>query len=184
MLNSQTHIRHKQDGFTLLETMIAMTVMVIGVLSLSSIFTSGLASANKSQVEYIAQEKAQEAMETIFTARDTQILSWSQINNVSNGGVFLNGPQPLLAPGPDGLVGTADDLVNSPDGIVVAPGPDNVFGTADDIQINLNPWMTRTIAFSPVNNVPNLLQITVTINYTYQGRANQFVLVSYISNYS
>lgn len=179
-----TRKRIRQKGFTLLETMIAMTVLSLGILSLSSIFTAGVVSANKSQMQYIAQQKAQEAMETIFTARDTHILSWAQINNVSKGGVFIDGPQPLLAPGPDGLVGTADDLANQPDGIVVAPGPDNVFGTADDVQINLNPWMTRTIQFTPVNGTPNLQQVTITINYVFEGQTNQFVLTSYISNYA
>ncbi|HKM68368.1 MAG TPA: prepilin-type N-terminal cleavage/methylation domain-containing protein [Candidatus Acidoferrum sp.] len=174
----------KQDGFTLLETVVAMGVLVFGVLSLSTIFTAGLQSSNKSQIQFIAQQKAQEALESIFTARDTQILSFAQINNVSVGGVFKDGPQPLLNPGPDGIVGTADDDTTQPDGITIGPGPDNVFGTADDQVIPLNPWMTRTIAFTPVNGTPNLNQITVTINYTYQGQSGTFVLTSYISNYS
>lgn len=180
--------RHKktrsQQGFSLLETVIAMAVLVFGVLSLSSIFTTGLQSSNTSQIEFIAQQKAQQAMESIFTARDTQILSFAQINNISNGGVFKDGPQPLWAPGPDGIVGTADDDSSNPDSIVTGPGPDNVFGTADDTIVNLNPWMTRTIQFTPVNGTPNLNQITVTINYTFQGQQKSFQLVSYISNYS
>jgi prepilin-type N-terminal cleavage/methylation domain-containing protein len=176
--------RRRQKGFTLLETMIAMAVLVFGILSISSIFTNGMRTSNDSQMEFIAQQKAQEALESIFTARDTHILTWAQISNVSQGGVFLDGPQPILAPGPDGIVGTADDDTKTPDTIVTGPGPDNVFGTADDIQVNLNPWMKRTIAFTPVKGTLNLNQITVTITYTYQGRTNTFVLTTYISNYA
>ena len=142
---NRSHYRNRQKGFTLLETMIAMAVLVFGILSLSSIFTDGMRTSNDSQIQFIAQQKAQEALESIFTARDTHILTWAQISNVSQGGVFLDGPQPMYAPGADGIVGTADDDSKTPDAIVTGPGPDKIFGTADDIQVNLNPWMTRTI---------------------------------------
>ena len=174
----------KQTGFTLIETMVAMAILAFGILSLASIFTQGLKASYQTEIQYIAQQKAQEAMESIFTARDTRLLSSNQIANVSAGGVFLDGAQPMLAPGPDGLFGTADDDANNPDSIVVAPGPDKMFGTADDVVVNLNPWMTRTIVIAPVPNTPNLKRISVTINWTFEGQTSQFQLVSFISNFS
>jgi prepilin-type N-terminal cleavage/methylation domain-containing protein len=173
-----------QNGFTLLETMIAMSVLAFGILSLSSLYTQGLRASNLTQVQFIAQQKAQEALETIFTARDTRILTWAQISNVAQNGVFKDGPQPLLAAGPDGLLGTVDDDAANPNTITVAPGPDNVLGTSDDITINLNPWMTRTIQIIPDPNTPNLKRIIVTVIYRYQGQTSQFVLTSYISNFA
>jgi prepilin-type N-terminal cleavage/methylation domain-containing protein len=174
----------KQRGFTLIEVMIAMAILVFGVLSLVSVFTQGLRASYQTQIQYIAQQKAQEAMETIFTARDTRLVTSAQINNVSNGGIFKDNLQPLYAPGPDGLFGTADDDSTNPDSIVVAPGPDNIFGTADDVSINLNPWMTRTIVIAPAANTVNLKTITVTINWKFQGQTSQYQLVSFISNFS
>ena len=56
--------------------------------------------------------------------------------------------------------------------------------TAGDKVVNLNPMMTRTIAFTPVTGTPNLNQITITVNYNVQGHMSQFVLVCYISNYA
>ena len=138
----------KQRGFTLIEVMVAMAVLSFGVLSLVSIFTQGLRASYQTQIQYIAQQKAQEAMESIFTARDTRLVTSAQINNVSNGGIFKDNAQPLYAPGPDGLFGTADDDSTNPDAIVIAPGPDGIFGTADDVSINLNPWMTRTVVIA------------------------------------
>jgi len=174
----------KQRGFTMVEVMVAMVVLAAGVLSLVSVLTQGLRANYQTQIQYIAQQKAQEAMETIFTARDTRLVTAAQINNVSNGGIFMNGAQPLCAPGPDGLFGTADDDCTHPDGITIAPGPDNIFGTADDIIINLNPWMTRTIVIAPAANTTNLKTITVTINWTFQGQTSQYQLLSFISNFS
>ena len=173
-----------QKGFSLIEVMIAMVVLAFGVLSLVSVFTQGLRASYQSQIQYIAQQKAQEALETIFTARDTKLLTWAQIANVSHGGVFKDGPQALCASGPDGLFGTNDDLTGTPDVIVTGPGPDGNFGTADDVIINLNPWMTRTIVIAPVASTPNLNQITITVSWTSQGQTSQYVLVSYISNYA
>jgi prepilin-type N-terminal cleavage/methylation domain-containing protein len=173
----------KNHGFTLIEVMIAMAVMSFGILSLVSIFTQGLLATNRIQIQYIAQQKAQEAMETIFTSRDTKLLTWAQLANVSSGGIFKDGAQPLCAPGPDGLFGTADDDTSTPDTIVTGPGPDHIFGTSDDIATNLNPWMTRTILFVPSATTPNLQTVTVTVNWTFGGRSNTYVVQSFISNF-
>ncbi len=181
----KVHKVRRQQGFTLIETMVAMGVLTFGILALVGVFTQGLKTNATNQIQFIAQAKAQEAVEDIFTARNTQSLTWAQITNVSQGGVFLDGPQPLLAPGPDGLVGTADDLANNPDTIIVGPpGTNDIQSTSGDSVINLNTFMTRTIAFSPVTNNPALQEIKVTITYTMQGQVNQFVLTTYISSFS
>ena len=179
--------RRNQNGFSLIETMVASLILSFGILSLASVFTSGLKSSNTSQIQFIAQQKAQEAMETIFTARDTKLLQWAQIANVSNGGVFEDNAQQLCASGPDGLFGTQDDDCTNPDVIVLGPGPDGVFGTADDVKANLNPWMTRTIQITPAVTVPPTLglnKVVITINWTFEGQSSSFVLVSYISDFS
>jgi prepilin-type N-terminal cleavage/methylation domain-containing protein len=179
----------RQRGFTLIEAMISIVILSFGILSLAVVYSQGIYYANMTQIDYIAEKKAEEAVETIFTARDTGVLDWAQILNVagtsgSDGGVFLDGPQPLLDPGPDGLVGTADDDASNPDSVITGPGPDNVLGTADDQKINLNPWMTRTIAIVPVNGEPNLRQITVTITYKTGNLNRTYTLISYISAFA
>ena len=176
----------RQRGFTLIEAMISIVILSFGVLSLAAVYSQGLFYANTTQIDYIAEKKAEAAIETIFTARDTQLLTWAQINNTtgSTPGVFLPGPRPLLAPGTDGLIGTNDDDATNPDSVITGPGSDNVLGTADDARIDLNPWMTRTITFQDVSGEPNLRQVTVTINYTVGKKARSFVLVSYISAFA
>jgi type II secretory pathway pseudopilin PulG len=174
----------RPSGFTLLEAMIALVVLSFGVLSLAAVYAQGIMFATLTQYDYIAEKKAEEAVETIFTARDTKLLTWAQIQNASADGVFLDGPQPLLDPGPDGLVGTADDNASLPDSIIIGPGPDGILGTADDLVVNLNPWMTRTIAITPVTGETNLRQITITINYQIGRIQRTYTLISYISAFA
>jgi prepilin-type N-terminal cleavage/methylation domain-containing protein len=185
---SMNHIqkihRNRAKGFTLIETMIAMAILSFGILSLAAVYSQGLRISNVNQVQFIAQQKAQQALESIYTARNTGYLSWAQIANVSDAGVFLDNPRPLYAPGPDGIVGTADDDATRPDGITTGPGADKMLGTADDVITQLNPWMTRTIVITQVLKFPNLKTITITIDYNFQGKAYQFKLESLVSAYS
>jgi Prokaryotic N-terminal methylation motif len=181
--------RNNQQGFSLMEAMIAVLVLSFGILSLAAVFAQGLLFSQASQYDYIAQKKSEEAVESIFNARNTQATSWAQIQNVSAGGIFLDGAQPLLAPGlATGLVGTAGDDATHPDSVIVGPGPDGILGTADDVTIPLSN-MQRTIVIAPVfdaagNVEPNVRTITITMNYKV-GRLNRtYTLVSYISAFS
>jgi len=186
-------------GFTLIETMIAMIVLVIGILALEAMLGTGLAYMTTSQFDYIAQQKAAEAVESVFEARDIGQATWSTICNVGSAvcssGVFLTGNLPLCGAGADGIIGTADDY----NGANCAGGP---LAAPDAILVpnsngNLNPPVslplssfTRSIAISSVLNgagetITNLRQITVTINYSAGSFKNRkYTLNAYISNFS
>jgi type II secretory pathway pseudopilin PulG len=171
----------RQPGFTLLEAMISILILSFGVLSLAAVYCQGILYASFAQYDYIAEKKAEQAVEAIFTARDIKSLSWTNLQNVSQGGVFVDAPSPILLPGADGLVGTLND-VGSPDELVI---------TGPTTTIDLNPWMKRTIAIRPVNiggnpltPEPNLRQITVTMQYTVGGQTRTYTLISYISSFA
>jgi prepilin-type N-terminal cleavage/methylation domain-containing protein len=181
--------RHNpQSGFTLLEAIIALAILSFGILSLAAVYAQGIQVASMTQMDYIAEKKAEEAVETIFAARDSKLLLWTNIRNVTglgggNDGVFLVGPQPLLASGPDGLYGTADDDTANPDVVILGPGPDRILGTADDVVMSLRN-MTRTIAIADVVGSPGLRQITITVTYTSGAMSRQYTLVSFIAQFS
>jgi hypothetical protein len=79
-------------------------------------------------------------------------------------------------------VGTADDNCAILDSIVT-PGPDGKLGTADDVLIGLTNF-TRTIAITSIPGTAEVRQITVTINYT-AGRFNRsYTLTTNISAFS
>ena len=185
-----TKRKARHNGFTLIEAIMAIFVMAIGILGLGAVYAQGIMYADAAQYQYIAEKKAEEAVETILTARDTGLATWSQVQNVGTPpGIFLAGPQPLCDPGPDGLVGTADDDCTKPDTIITGPGPDGILGTADDTVINLNGIMTRQISITNVNKAdgtpePNLREVQVTITYTAGGRQRTYLLVFYISAFA
>lgn len=170
-----------QRGFTLIETMIAITIMTIGIVSLLAAFGTAVAATQNAQENLIARQKALEAMESIYTARNTQQITFAQIGNIASGGIFTNGATPLKSAGPDGLVNTADDANFPAAGAcptgpecITMPGPDGILGTSDDTPLSLSNF-TRQIQINPVLEAdgvtvdPNLKQIIVTVSYSTGG---------------
>lgn len=182
-LKRQTsHRSRSHAGFTLLEVMIAIVILSVGVLGLASTMTECIAYMQASQDDFIAQQKAEQGLESIFFARDSKLYQWGQINNVSNGGIFLDGPQPLLHAGPNGIVGTAQDVATNPD-VILDPGPDGVLGTADDIRLPLTNF-TREIRLTNLPGEPSLRQIQVIVRYQSARFQRQYTLTSYVSRFS
>lgn len=203
---TQQQGRDAESGFTLLETMIAMLVLMVGVVGLAGMLANSLAYMNMSQVEYIAQQKAAEAIESIFTARDLGSATWSSICNVGssvccagaspcNTGIFLNGAQPLCQPGTDGIYDTADDFAspgvcNSYDAMLLPNSSTGNYGGVGNtpIRIYLTKWnLQRTVTISTVLNasgnvIDNLRQITVTVTYNSGRLPGSYTLTTDISN--
>jgi type II secretory pathway pseudopilin PulG len=180
MFNRQK--RKAAKGFTLLETMIALLVLFVGVLGLAAMLGDSLAYMQSSEYDFIAQQKAEEAAEAIYTAKYTNNATFAQLSNntaANPAGLFLVGPQPLLVPGADGLVGTVADAGGNP-AYIVTPGPDGKLGTADDVYQSLGAF-TRTIAISAVPGYTSLNQAVITVNYTAGRFTRSYTLSTYIS---
>jgi type II secretory pathway pseudopilin PulG len=113
--------KEKELGFSLIETMIALVVMLIGILGAMAAISYGVMSMQESEKRSLSKEYARSTMETIFSMRDlaafdtldasaTYSFNAMQIKNGSNGGVFLDGWNPIReSPGADGIFGTDDD---------------------------------------------------------------------------
>jgi type II secretory pathway pseudopilin PulG len=182
--------RIRERGFTLLEVMFSMVVMTVGLVSLLAVMGIAMASTQTSEQNAIAKRLANEALESILTARETAQVQWAQIANGNcavgqNCGIFVAGAQPINLPGADGIVGTSDDAAAGAQ-VLEQPGPTGVYAGAcpPDNCVSLANY-TRTIAIVPYPGDTNLNWVTVTITYTNpQLKVPQnYVLQALVSQY-
>ncbi|OGI66253.1 hypothetical protein A3A95_02050 [Candidatus Nomurabacteria bacterium RIFCSPLOWO2_01_FULL_39_18] len=82
-------------GFTLLETLVAISIFVTSVLALLSILSQGISGANYAKRKIIASYLAAEGVEYIKNLRDTYVLysasgavGWNAFNTKVAGGTF------------------------------------------------------------------------------------------------
>jgi prepilin-type N-terminal cleavage/methylation domain-containing protein len=172
-----------ERGFSLIETIISVGILAVGLLGAAALLTAGMQKIASSPRDLIATHKATEAIESVFSARDTRTLTWAQIRNVqgasgADGGIFLDGAQDLRLPGADGLIDTADDGAIE---TVVYPGNDQQFDTADDVTTTLAGF-TREIQIRDVQ--ANLRSITVIVTYPEGAGRRTYTLTAYISRFS
>jgi prepilin-type N-terminal cleavage/methylation domain-containing protein len=153
---------HGQSGFSLVETIVAMGVLTVGALGMAAVFTQGLKSASTSPNELIATQKAAEAIESVFSARDAQTLTWAQVRNVADGGIFLNPATPLNKAGKDGILNTGD--------------------SGEDLESTKLVRFTRRIKIKEITG--ELRTITVTIEYPSGSSMRTYELTSYISRFA
>ena len=188
--------KRPEQGFTLIEVMISIVVLAVGMLALLGSIGFALANTQSAQLDLVAKQLAQQAMESIYTARDTANVTWCQLQNpgpscpapaVPATGIFQTGFQPIDLAGADGIIGTSDD---SGAQTLVSPGPDGIVGTSDDLVNHLDGY-SRSIVFGtndPETGVTlpaNLRVVTITIRYTtpqFKVPKN-YVLTGYISQY-
>jgi type II secretory pathway pseudopilin PulG len=181
-------------GFSLVETVMALGVLTTGILGAAAVLASGMQNLSSSPADVVTTQKAAEAIEAVFSARQSGKLTWTQLKNVSGGGAFLDGPQPLNLPGGDGLVNTGDGTTAVPTTIcsvvcwgvetVRLPGQDQQLNTSDDQVVTLSGF-TREIKIRDVANENGQLRsIVVTIKYKNGPTTRTYTLTTYISAYS
>jgi prepilin-type N-terminal cleavage/methylation domain-containing protein len=186
-------LNRQQQGFTLLEVLISMFVLTVGLVSMLGVFATAMAATQTAQQDMIAKQLAQQAMETIYTARETANITWDQVQNVGGAGspgIFRTGLQPIKQVGTDGIMDTINDGASQPQTMTL-PGPDGIVQTptgatvpsGDDVMMGLTNYQ-RSIAIA---NTPSadLRSITITVRYTTPRSRfpKTYVLSGFISQY-
>jgi type II secretory pathway pseudopilin PulG len=176
-----------QAGVSLIETMIAMGVLTIGAVGMASAFLYGMNSASSGPNELVATQKAAEAIESVFSARDSHTITWEQLQNQDDAdqdapGIFVNGPTDMLTAGADGILNTDDDGGDTDEmESWELPGPDGTLGTADDVVQTLVGFQ-REIAIAALTD--DLREITVIITYQAGSVTRTYTLTALISAFA
>jgi prepilin-type N-terminal cleavage/methylation domain-containing protein len=179
------------QGMSLVEVLVSMLILTVAMIGLLSTLTFAMSATHSTNLDLIAKQLADEAMENIFTARNSDQLQWLQIRNqgATNlpDGIFMNGFLPInqtpTTGATPGLVNTVD-YAAAPPRILKTPGVDGTIGTTDDTNVPLTNF-TRSIAIATVDPNDQLRSVTVTVqytvpplnvvkNYTLQGFISQF----------
>jgi prepilin-type N-terminal cleavage/methylation domain-containing protein len=174
----------KSAGFTLLETVVAMMVLSTALLGVASTIGYALMVSNSGRGVTNTKLLVVSVLEQMETLRNNGQLTFGQINNTgqvdnTGGGNFAGFPagfnEVSTNPGPDGIFGTADDLIDA--------GPDGVYGTNDDYTNTnlLRVGYTREIVITNLSS--QLKRIQVTLRYSANGGVKkELVGVSYLND--
>jgi prepilin-type N-terminal cleavage/methylation domain-containing protein len=173
-------------GFTLVEVMFAIVVLAVGLTALLAVFAQAVSATRYSWEDQIAKQKAREALEGIYAARNVASITFDDIQNVKDFGIFKDGFQFLYLPGPNGIVGTGQDTTTQDR--VVLPGPDGKVGTPDDVIVPLVNYQRQILITKATNpdgsTNPDLRQIAVTVRVTSPGRGlRDYIVTGYVSRF-
>ena len=171
----------QEAGFSLLEMVIAMSLMSVGLLAVAAAISFALASSTTSRNVSESKQIITQTMEQIESLRNTRQLRFEQIANT--GSVDNSNSETNFAGFSTGFVAVASN-----------PGSDGVYGTPDDpaetqttnSNSRDNPnrrrdSFKRRITISSIN--PLLKKIEVTTRYNMMnGKTIELTGVSYLND--
>jgi hypothetical protein len=113
--------KRSDAGFSYIDVMIALVILLIGVLSMVGALSANLVRSMESERRTMAKQLALSTIESIISAKEIRrpgvVDGWESLRNVQTGlpigeinGIFLNGYCPVRTDvGWDGVAGTVDD---------------------------------------------------------------------------
>ena len=126
-----------QEGFSYIDVMIAIVIMMVGVLAMVGALAANLIRSMESERRIMAKQIALSTIESITSAKDIQrpgvVDGWDSLRNVmgsvpvgETNGIFVTGYNPVrVDSGWDGVAGTVDDACAGMGPCVVSGRPNN-----------------------------------------------------------
>lgn len=185
-MNKNINQYNNQQGFTYIDVMCGVMILLIGILALTSALTTAVVRTTESEKRLVAKQLATSTLESIFSARDLKVpgFGWAAIGNAdaSTGfdglrqGIFLVGKQPIYpSGGADRIIGTRDDKcgtagINSSTGVCLGTDETPVSGFQREIVITDICDPDRLSSGCPgapttANNPIKLRKVTITTDY-------------------
>lgn len=175
-----------EQGFSLVEAVIAILILTIGLIGTAAAVTYALEFSSISRNVTKAKLVVVASIEEIESLRNSRRLNFKQfantgsVDNTDAANQFLGFSKGFKAvsntPGGDGVNGTIDD-------IATAPGADGVYGTGDDVidQTRIRAGYTRQIEIIDLS--ASLKKVVVRVRYTsVNGKLGEIVGVSYLND--
>lgn len=185
----------REKGFSYIEVMIALVIMMVGVLQMASALTANLLRSYETEKRIISKQIALSTIESIISARDISrigaVEGWDSIGNVGNNpvdgsprGIFMTGWNPVREDlGWDGVAGTNDDACPEGAPCNVSGRPPNtspvVKGYQREIIITDVPDAERPSPPYPIAR----RRIDVNIKYYFNSIARTETVSTIITNY-
>lgn len=169
--------RKGEGGFSYIETVISMVILIVGLLGVLSAMTYAVLYAREAERKTQAKELAGSFVENVFAIRDIQsqgglaIKGWNavQIQQNNNGGIFINGWFPIReGPGADGIYGTSDDSCaagGNCTGVPIVPGFERDIDISDITENGVvrKRRIDVKIRYSTVGNTPRMETVSTII---------------------
>lgn len=129
--------KSNQSGFSYIDVMIAIVIMMVGILALVGALSANLVRSMESEKRTLAKQMALSTIESIISAKEIQrpgvVDGWDSLRNTmvsvpvgENNGIFVTGFNPIRQDvGWDGVAGTVDDACATSGACNVTGRPSN-----------------------------------------------------------
>ena len=175
-----------QSGFSYIDVMIAIVIMMVGILALLSGISGSILQARGQERQLLAKQLAASAMESIMSVKETDPtrMGWPAVGNVGSNvdaggvarGIFLSGFQDIeMDAGPDEVIGTADDTGTVVDGMQRRIAITDVCDPERPSPGICNPAGTSAV---------RIRSVVITVNYFVGKVQRQEVLTTVLTDYS
>jgi prepilin-type N-terminal cleavage/methylation domain-containing protein len=161
-------------GFTLIESLVAISLLTIAIVAPMSLTAQSLQSAIYARDQITAFYLAQEAIEAVRSIRDGQILKITQTPNASQSGVTVFGPIPL-----NDQPFTIDAHMTDSSQAITSCAPDPYDGFCPPLQTDgtlygyqtgwTNTNFVRTVKAHYIGSGQDEVRVTVTVTWQTSG---------------
>jgi hypothetical protein len=188
-------IRNTRDsGFSYVEVMIALVILMIGILGMLSALTANMIRSYEAEKRVAAKQVALSTIESIIAAREIMrpgvIDGWDSLRNEGANppmgtpdGIFVTDFRPIREElGWDGVAGTVDDACEGEGACAVSGRPTNTSAVVKGFQREI----VITDIEDPERPAPNPIsrrQITVNIRYFVNHLVRTETVSTMITNY-
>lgn len=179
--------RNSETGFSYIDVMIAIVILMVGILALLSAMSGSMLQAKGHEQQLLAKQVATSTMESIMAVKETDPirLGWNAIGNVGsnpdpatgvNQGIFVTGFQPVrMDAGADEVIGTPDDS-----GVTLSQISRRI--TITDV---CDPERPSPVICSPAGtSAVKMRSVQVTITYYVGALARQEQLATVLTDYT